>query len=144
METSMARIPHIPDSELVFTFVRSSGPGGQNVNKVNSKAVLRWSVLRSPSLSEEERLLLIRKLPVTVSGDLVIMSDRHRDQGRNREECRVRFREMLFGVFNKPKERKKTRPTRASQKKRRESKKRQSEKKALRRGRRQSFSETGR
>lgn len=142
METSMARIPHIPDSELVFNFVRSSGPGGQNVNKVNSKAVLRWSVLRSPSLSEEERLLLIRKLPVTVSGDLVIMCDRHRDQGRNREECRVRFREMLLGAFNKPKDRKKTRPTRASQKKRRESKKHQSEKKALRRGRRQSFSET--
>jgi ribosome-associated protein len=129
----MSRIPPIPESELEFSFVRSSGPGGQNVNKVNSKAVLRWSVSGSQALTEEQRSLLLQKLPVTVSGDLVITSDRHRDQPANKEACQHRLRELIENALKKPKARRKTQPSRSSRLKRKESKKRHSDKKAARR-----------
>src|SRR5205814_8498320 len=85
----------IPDGEFEFTFARSSGPGGQNVNKVNSKAVLRWSVDASPSLTEAERSLLRRGLAprLTQEGGAVISRDPVRDQGRNREDCLAKLRE---------------------------------------------------
>src|SRR5258705_399384 len=79
----------IPDSEFEFTFARSSGPGGQNVNKVNSKAVLRWSPTVSPSLSEDVRARFLARFAsrLTTAGELNLTSQRSRDQSRNSAEC---------------------------------------------------------
>ena len=124
----------IPDSELEFSFARSSGPGGQNVNKVNSKAVLRWNLLESPSLGEELRSrLLLRLAPkLTADGELVIASDRFRDQGRNREDCIAKLTELLAAASARPKVRRKTKPSRSSQKRRLSEKSQHSRKKNLR------------
>src|SRR5215472_8451679 len=76
----------IPEDEFSWTFVRSGGPGGQNVNKVASKAVLRWNVVASPSLSDDikARLQQQQRRRITGDGDLLITSQRYRDQERNR------------------------------------------------------------
>lgn len=126
---------HIPDWEIEFSFVRSSGPGGQNVNKVNSKAVLRWSVLKSQSLSDQARWLIRSKLAsrLTQDGELVITSDRYRDQGRNREDCLEKLRELLLSALIQPKARRKTKPSRSSKERKLEKKKKNSQKKSLRR-----------
>jgi ribosome-associated protein len=126
----------IPDSELELTYVRSSGPGGQNVNKVNSKAVLRWNARGSRSIPERLRERVLEKLTsrLTTEGDLVIMSDRFRDQGMNREDCLEKFRALLAEATRVPKIRKKTKPTRGSQRRKQESKSRHSQKKQMRRG----------
>lgn len=125
----------IPLSELTITYARSSGPGGQNVNKVNSKAVLRWNLLESPALAPELRSRLAARLAhrLTENGELVIMSDRFRDQGRNREDCIEKLHSLLAAASHVPKARKKTKPSRSSVKKRKESKSRHSEKKRMRR-----------
>lgn len=128
----MAAIPDIPESELEFTYVRSSGPGGQNVNKVNSKAVLRWSIPGSKALTDAQRAFLTSKLSLTVAGDLVIASDRYRDQARNKEDCLQKLWNLLHSALRKSKVRRKTKPTRSSQLKRKQTKKRHSEKKAAR------------
>jgi ribosome-associated protein len=71
----------IPDGELQWTFVRSGGPGGQNVNKVASKAVLRWNLASSPSLPEDikTRLSILQRNRITTEGELIITSQRYRD-----------------------------------------------------------------
>lgn len=124
----------IPLSEIEFTYARSSGPGGQNVNKVNSKAILRWSPAESGALSEDFRARLLLRLAdrLTVEGDLVLSSDRFRDQGRNREDCLDKLRTLVIAACQVPKRRTKTRPTRSSQRKNREAKKRHSDKKRFR------------
>jgi ribosome-associated protein len=101
---------NIPASEIEFTFVRSSGPGGQNVNKVNSKAVLRWNVVSSPSIREDvrSRFLHAYASKLTSSGDLILMSDSFRDQGRNRDDCLAKLQDMLEKVRLPPKARKET------------------------------------
>ena len=106
----------VPLREFRFTFARSSGAGGQNVNKVNTKAVLRWPVARSPSLTEGVRQRFIERFPrqITSSGELVISSQRFRDQGRNVADCLEKLRAMLAEVASPPRRRKPTRPTRAS------------------------------
>ena len=121
----------IPLREIDFSFVRSSGPGGQNVNKVNSKAVLRWNPAQSPSLPLGARIRLLASCQsrLTGEGDLVIMSDRFRDQRRNMEDCLEKLRELILAAALPPKPRKKTKPSRSSERKRREGKKMQSEKK---------------
>jgi ribosome-associated protein len=128
--------PHIriPISEFEFSYVRSSGPGGQNVNKVNSKAVLRWNLLQSPSLSEEVRNRLLLKLAsrLTSDGDLVIMSDRYRDQPRNREDSIEKLRECISAAAEKPKPRKKTKPSYSSTMRVKKAKGKHSEKKSMR------------
>lgn len=131
----MEKIPSIPFSEFEFSFVRSSGPGGQNVNKVNSKAVLRWNFNASQVLTEEQRARIALKLAnqLTVDGDLVVMSDRFRDQGRNKEDCIEKFYAMITQAMHKPKTQKKSKPTYSSKVKKKESKKRHSEKKQNRR-----------
>lgn len=123
-------------SELDFSFVRSSGPGGQNVNKVNSKAVLRWSVSESASLSEETRERLLQKLSskLTTEGDLVISSDQFRDQPQNREACIEKFKDTLVTALFVPKKRKKTKISYSRTLKNKENKKRHSEKKKMRKG----------
>ncbi|MCM2323247.1 MAG: aminoacyl-tRNA hydrolase [Oligoflexia bacterium] len=124
----------IPLSEIAFSYARSSGPGGQNVNKVNSKAILRWNLRESPSVREELRARLLMKLTSRLSeeGELVLASDRFRDQPRNREDCLEKLRELLAVAATVPKNRRKTRPTRSSKRKKRELKENLSRKKNLR------------
>ena len=121
----------IPLAELHFDFVRSSGPGGQNVNKVNSKAQLRWNFVRSTSLPEAARVRFLARFGtrVTNAGEVIVMSDRFRDRIRNQEDCLEKLRLLLLEIVPSPKARKKTKPTRASQKKSRESKRRLGDKK---------------
>src|SRR5271168_3775823 len=90
----------IPLDEFEFTFARSSGPGGQNVNKVSSKALLRWPVAASPSLPAEvkERLLTRYRARITGAGELLVTSQRFRDQGRNIDDCLEKLRELLASV----------------------------------------------
>lgn len=125
----------IPDAELELSYVRSSGPGGQNVNKVNSKAVLRWNLVLSESLSLDVKSRLLQKLSsqITRAGDLVIMSDRFRDQFRNREDCFEKLRALVVSALTPVKKRKKTKPSRGSQLRARVKKSRHSEKKRRRR-----------
>lgn len=125
----------IPAGELAVGYSRSSGPGGQNVNKVNSKVTLRWQVGDQPRLPPDWRKRLLARFGnrVTRDGELVIQSDRYRDQPRNLEDCRLRLADMLRQAASPPKRRKKTRPTLASKRRRLEDKRRLSDKKSSRR-----------
>jgi ribosome-associated protein len=125
----------IPDDEFSWSFVRSGGPGGQNVNKVASKAVLRWSVIASPSVPDDikSRLQLQQRRRITGEGDLLITSQRYRDQERNRLDCLEKLSEMLRAATVVPKARRKTKPSRGSQERRLATKKRRSASKAARR-----------
>ena len=126
----------IPDDELEWSYVRSGGPGGQNVNKVASKAVLRWNLAASPSLPEDvkARLRARQANRITAEGDLVLTSQRYRDQERNRQDCLDKLREMIAEAAVRPKARRKTKPTRGSQEARLQAKKRRAATKAGRRG----------
>ncbi len=130
----------IPDDELRFSFARSSGPGGQNVNKVNSKAILRWDVSNSPSLPADvrERFVGAYGSRITVEGEIVIVGERFRDQPKNIADCREKLRAMLAAVARPPKKRKKTKPSRAAKQRRLDSKKREGDKKRGRRDVRES------
>jgi ribosome-associated protein len=125
----------IPLREFTFTFARSGGPGGQNVNKVSSKALLRWPVMRSPSVPEpvRRRLLAKRRRQVTTEGDLLIASQRFRDAGRNAADCLEKLRLMLAAAAEPVRPRKATRPSRASVRRRLEGKQRHAQKKQRRR-----------
>jgi ribosome-associated protein len=123
--------------ELRFSFARSSGPGGQNVNKVESKAVLRFDAAHSPSLGEEVRARLLRRFAsrVTREGELVLTSQRTRDRERNVADCVAKLRAMLDEVAAPPKPRKPTRPSRGARERRLEAKRVRSKRKAERRAR---------
>ncbi len=110
----------IPDEELVERFVRASGPGGQNVNKVASAVELRFDVARSPSLPEplRARLLARRDRRLTDDGVLVIQASRFRDQAKNREDARTRLATVIQAAQHVPKARLATKPTRASKERR--------------------------
>jgi ribosome-associated protein len=103
-------------AELRYTFVKSGGPGGQNVNKVASKAVLRWNVAASAGLPDDVRERFAQRYAarLTAGGEIVLTSDRHRDQRRNAAECREKLRAMLAVVAEPPKPRRRTRPGRAA------------------------------
>lgn len=125
----------IPRSELRLTFARSSGPGGQNVNKVNSKVTLHWPVIASPSLPDDVRERFVRKFAnrITTEGELVLSSQESRDQSANIDDCLGKLREMVLSVAVAPKKRKATKPTKGSQRRRLEAKKGRSQTKSLRR-----------
>jgi len=129
--------PHlsIPLREFAITYARSGGPGGQNVNKVNSKATLRWAAAASPSLPEDirRRLLLRYGRRMTVEGDLLITSQRFRDAGRNTADCLEKLRQMLLAAAIVPKTRRPTKPSRSAKRRRLEAKRRQSSRKTNRR-----------
>jgi ribosome-associated protein len=125
----------IQASELECTYARSSGPGGQNVNKVNSKCIVRWHPAESRGLSEEVRARFLARYAgrINQDGSILLTSDRFRDQKRNYEDCIQKLKEMLLAVARPPKKRKKTKPSRSSEMKRRTIKKAHSDKKASRR-----------
>ena len=125
----------IPLSEFEFTFMRSSGPGGQNVNKVNSKARLRWPVKDSPSLDEavKRRFLAKNARRLTSEGELIITSQRYRDQPKNVADCLEKLRELLLEAASPPKRRRRTKPSRASKERRLKGKRERSERKERRR-----------
>lgn len=124
----------IPDSEFAIDYARSGGPGGQNVNKVASKAVLRWNPGASPSLPPGVKDRLLRRVAsrLTTEGDLIITSQLTRDQGRNLDDCLEKLRLLVLAAATPPKVRRPTRPTRASREKRLEDKGKRAETKRLR------------
>jgi ribosome-associated protein len=134
----MLRVNHriqIPFTEFDFSFSRSGGPGGQNVNKVNSKVTLRWNITKSPTLPGDVRERFVQKYRrrITTDGELVMHSERYRDQGRNVADCLEKLRELLLEVAVAPKKRKPTKPTKGSKERRLKDKRAASERKARRR-----------
>jgi ribosome-associated protein len=125
----------IDDSELEERFVRSSGPGGQNVNKVSTSVQLRFDVARSASIPDDvrQRLIAIAGSRMTTDGVLVIEARRFRTQAGNREDARERLIELIRQAMVKPKRRRKTRPTAGSLERRLETKRRRSDAKNRRR-----------
>ncbi|HRX82595.1 MAG: aminoacyl-tRNA hydrolase [Planctomycetaceae bacterium] len=121
----------IPLKEFSYTFARSGGPGGQNVNKVNSKVTLHWDVTTSPSLPEDVRARFLAQYPrrINKEGQLVISSERFRDQGRNVTDCTNKLRELILVVATPPKKRRPTRPTKGSKERRLAGKREKSQKK---------------
>lgn len=122
-------------SEIEFTFSRSPGPGGQNVNKVNSKATLSWHPDKSPGFPDEvlQRLRAQNKSRFSQEGKFQVTSHRYRDQSRNIADCLTKLREMILLAAIVPKNRKKTKPSFSSQRRRLDNKKKKSEKKNMRR-----------
>jgi len=119
----------IPDDELDERFVRASGPGGQNVNKVSTAVELRFNVRGSRALSEDvrKRLVGLAGRRISDEGVLVIRAERFRTQERNREDARARLIELIAQAAVPPKPRIKTRPTLASKKRRLDAKSRRSD-----------------
>ncbi len=124
----------IDDSELHEEFVRSSGPGGQNVNKVATAVQLYFDVLHSPSLPEDvrQRLVRIAGRRINREGILVVDARRFRTQEQNRQDALNRLVELIRQAAHKPKARRRTKPTLASRERRLENKRRKSETKKMR------------
>ena len=125
----------IPENEISETFVRSSGPGGQNVNKVASAVQLRFNAENSDALSDEvrQRLKRLAGRRATSEGMIVIEAKRYRDQEKNRVDARERLAALIHRALEKPKPRKRTKPSRASIQKRLDEKKQRGERKKTRR-----------
>jgi ribosome-associated protein len=121
--------------ELNYSASRSSGPGGQHVNKVSTKMELRFHVASSALLSEEEKMLITEKLAnrINAAGELVLVSQSERSQLQNREKVTEKFYSLLLRALTPRKKRKPTRPSRASKEERLEIKRQQSEEKERRR-----------
>ena len=126
----------IDDSELEESFVRSSGPGGQNVNKVSSAVQLRFDVRRSPALPNDVaiRLMKLAGSRLTKDGVIVILAQQYRDQTRNRVDARERLFDLIREAAVKPTVRRATKVPRAQKKKRVEGKKHRGQIKAMRGG----------
>lgn len=124
----------IPYTEFDFTFARSGGPGGQNVNKLNTKVTLRWAISSSKTLPDDVRERFTKKFHrrITKDGDFLITSQRYRDQGRNVADCLDKLRELLLEVATAPRKRKPTRRSRGSNERRLKDKKITSDRKKSR------------
>jgi len=124
-------------NELEFATSRSSGPGGQNVNKVNSKVTLRWNIKNSSHLTVEEKELLQRKLAsrLTIDGTLLITSQDKRSQLQNKEEALLKLDNLFKQAFTKRKKRKPSKPSKSSVQNRLDKKKKHSDKKKWRQNR---------
>jgi ribosome-associated protein len=121
-------------NELHFSASRSSGPGGQNVNKVNTKVELRFHIASSSLLSDEEKALLMEKLvkKINSEGELILVSQTERSQLKNKEKVIEKFYSLLIRALTQRKKRKPTKPSQASKEERLETKRKQSEKKERR------------
>ncbi len=125
----------IPARELNITFSRSGGKGGQNVNKVETKATLRWDVYNSQILTPEEKYKILHKLynRITEKGDFMLWSQSERSQAQNKEAVIAKLNHLINQALAPEKQRIPTRPSRAAKEKRIQFKKKISEKKKLRR-----------
>jgi ribosome-associated protein len=129
------QVIRIPLSEFHWSFVRAGGPGGQNVNKVATKAVLRWNVESSPSLPAEvkSRFRVQQHRKMTTGGEFIITSQRYREQERNRQDCLEKLVMLLREAAATPKPRKRTKLPRAAHHRRLEDKRRRARTKLTRR-----------
>ena len=121
----------IPLREFSYQYTRSGGPGGQNVNKVNTKVILRWDVMSSPHLPEEVRARFYARFKrrITNDGFLVLSSQRHRDRERNHADCLEKLKQMLLEVAQGRRARRPTKVSRAGRERRLKAKRLQSAKK---------------
>lgn len=124
----------IPADELDFRASRSGGPGGQHVNKAATKVEVLWNVAESPSLSEEQRLRIRKRLANRIDkhGVLHVASEEQRSQLRNREAATARLQELVRRAIKPPKRRKKTKPSKAAREKRLREKRARAERKRQR------------
>lgn len=125
----------IPDRELSWEFVRGSGPGGQNVNRVASAVQLKFNVTESDSLPEDvrRRLMRLARNRITRAGELLIEAREHRSQERNRSAALARLQKLVAQAARPPKKRKPSAPSKAARERRLKRKREQSEKKRRRR-----------
>jgi ribosome-associated protein len=140
----MARLPsrivvpggiEIPASEITLSYARSGGPGGQHVNRTSTKVLLRWNPGQSRALGDVQRERVLKRLGhrLTKDGDLLLTSERYRDQSRNVVDAVERLRALVARALKPPKTRKQTRPSRASRERRLSAKRQVSEQKRSRR-----------
>jgi len=122
----------IPENEIEIKFIRSSGPGGQNVNRRATKVQLRWNLNQSQVLNEEEKENIRKQLSITKEEDLILESEETRYQARNKEIVIQRLNKLINQALKKRKKRIPTKPSRAARERRLKEKKRASEKKKLR------------
>ncbi|MCG8448761.1 MAG: aminoacyl-tRNA hydrolase [Pirellulales bacterium] len=124
----------IPAAEIKLSFARSAGPGGQNVNKVSSKAVLRWNVQQTPSLPAPVQARFLERYAhrINQAGEIVLTSDRHRDQPRNIADCYEKLRQLILVTLPAPRVRRPTRATRSSVERRLKNKRQISQRKQQR------------
>ena len=124
---------NIPYFEFIFSFSRSSGPGGQNVNKVNSKVTLTWDIQASDACSAAVKKRFLENFPRFIVAEMVVLhSQKHRSQKMNIDDCVAKLESLLESVRLPPKTRKKTKPTKSSKLKRLDTKSKQSKLKKLR------------
>jgi ribosome-associated protein len=128
------RVLRVPEGEFTLEYVRSSGPGGQNVNKTATKAVLRWSVVDSASVPADVKARFLARWAsrITLRGEVIVASDRYRDQPRNTADCVAKLDAMVQAVAVAPRVRRPTRPGPAAQDRRVRVKKRRARVKTLR------------
>lgn len=124
----------LPNNELHLSFARSGGPGGQNVNKVETKAILRFDIQGSRTLGTEDKQTLTSRLAsrLTSGGEIVVQAGRYRERERNIEDARERLARLLRTALSKPRVRKPTHPGRASRERRLAGKRRRSQQKQAR------------
>jgi len=124
----------IPATELEVSYARSSGPGGQNVNKVNSKVTMKWALHETQLLPQSvaDRLRVLAKSRLIEDGSLQVTSQVHRDQMQNLRECMTKIQRLVLQALNPPKARKATRPTAGSNRRRLEEKSKRSKTKSNR------------